>query len=450
MLKPSPATVFARSRSLMRLAPFLVFFVVAIAVVGWHMVKHPQLSPIDENAHFDYLRVLPDVPEGSDRLSQTALRETACRGYPPDLFDRGLVEWDWPPCKSESFDPNAFPGGGHSTAGSTAPFYYAVTAAATRPIATFTDLSPLTLARAFGAMWLAGLMSVSYLLARRINSSRLAAGAAAVFLGTSSDVVTSVSTVGPDTATALTGGLVILAALTYDGSRRTALWLLLATLVASVTKLTAFTAVGAAMIILVCRAMLGRADPLSRHRVLSVGMSALVGTLFAATSAAWFYRPTTAGSEADAAAAAGPVPERTPVSQIVPWADIKSSLFFNFLPPNVGNYNASFLEDLENANLERLMAGVMVMSLLATAMVLRRNTRASAIGWGVLTMAVVGPAMLIWLNAYAYGMYFALPARYGYGLLTAFAAVTAWTLRGAGPARALAIVAAASFANVFV
>lgn len=182
---------------------------------------------------------------------------------------------------------------------------------------------------------------------------------------------------------------------------------------------------------------------------MTVGLAGLVGATFAVMSAAWFYRPSP-GSETDVAATGAPLIERTPVNQLVPWADIKSVLFFNFLPPNVGNYNASFFEDVENANLERLMAGVMVVSVLACAMALRRCTRASAMGWGVLTMAVVGPVVLTWLNAYAYSMYFALPPRYGYGLLAAFAAVTAWTLRGVGPARALAVLALASFANVFV
>ena len=63
---------------------------------------------------------------------------------------------------------------------------------------------------------------------------------------------------GPDTATAVTSGLVLLAALSYDGTRRRAGWFLLAVAIAALTKLTAFEAVGAALIYLVVLPLLAR------------------------------------------------------------------------------------------------------------------------------------------------------------------------------------------------
>lgn len=425
-----------------RFVPVAMFLVLAASVVGFHMAKYPYLSPIDENVHFDYLRRLPEIPSGT--MSQDSLRMTACRGYSPALFDRGLATYQWPPCKSETFDPAAFPGGGKSTAGTTAPLYYFVTAALTRPIAYVIDMPLLPLVRAANALWLAALMTVAYWLARRLRATRLAAGAAAVILGTSSDVVTSASTVGPDTATAVTGGLILLMAVSHDGSRRSTVFLLGAVLLGALTKLTAFTAVGAAMIVLLGRAIMAtnprRPRPVSR----ATGTVAAVFALFTVLSLAWFMRPALHDT-GDAATQATP---RVDVD--VPWSDIPVQLFFNFLPPNIGNYNAEFLEGLANTRLEQLMTGLLMFGVLAGALALRRAPAVSALGFGVIIMAALGPVFLTALNDYAYDQYFALPPRYGYGLLTGFAALMAWTFRGPVAARALAVIAGASLVNIFI
>jgi hypothetical protein len=419
-----------------RLAPVGVFLAVAVAVIGWHMVKYPYLSPIDENAQFDYIRIAPRIPSGT--LSQDTLRLTACRGYSPSLPDRGLATYTWPPCRSKHFDPAVFPGGGLSTAGTTAPLYYYLTAVVTRPFAFVAHLPLLNVVRAVNVFWLTGLMMVSYLIARRVRAPRAAAMAAAVVVGTSSDVVTSAATAGPDTATAVTGGLVILAALAYDGTRRSTALLLAAVAVASVTKLTVFTAVGAAMVILLARALLDRHDPPGRDLRRVAGVTAAIGAIFTVASLAWFLRP---GSGASS----------TPTGHVsVPWRANLSALLFNFLPPNYGNFDAEFLEGLFNTRLEGLMAGLLVVSMLAAALAGRTSVRACALGWGVALMAITGPVILTELNALAYDMFMPLPSRYGYGLLAGFAALLAWTCRGKARTRALILVAAVSFLSVFV
>ena len=101
-------------------------------------------------------------------------------------------------------------------------------------------------------------MMVIYLLAERLGASRLAGAGVAVLVGTGSATITSAATMGPDTATAVTSGLVLLAALSYDGTRRRAGWFLLAVAIAALTKLTAFEAVGAALIYLVLLPLLAR------------------------------------------------------------------------------------------------------------------------------------------------------------------------------------------------
>lgn len=423
-----------------QVAPLALFLAVAASVIGWHMYKYPYLSPIDENAQFDYIRILPDVPSGVDTLSQDSLRLTACRGYPPDLFDQGLAQWDWPPCRSDHFDPNAFPGGGKSTAGSTAPFYYFVTAALTRPIAYVVDIPLITLVRAAGILWLTGLMAVGYLIARRVGAARLGAAAAAVMVGTSSDVVSSAATAGPDIATGVMGGLVILASLTYDGSRRTAGLLLLAVALASVTKLTVVTAVGAAMIILLLRALVRRAGPMKLRALPALGLAGLTGVVFVVLSLAWFARP-----KGDAAAE---VPAGAPA--VVPWLDIKAQLFFNFLSPNAGNFNAPFLDGVVNTRIEQLMVGLLMFGVLAGAMALRQNLKVSFLAWAIAVMAVTGPILLTLLNLYANNWYFALPPRYGYGLMAGFIGLAGWAFKGPALARALAVLAGVSFLSVFL
>jgi len=429
-----------------QLLPFAIFLGVAIAVVGWHMHKYPYLSPIDENAHFDYIRILPEIPDPGDRLSQDTLRLTACRAYDPNLSDVGLAKYAWPACNSETFDPNAYPAGGYSSAGSTAPFYYFVTAAMTRPIAYVSDaFNLLNLARIANVFWLTGLMSVSYLVARRIRASRLAAGASAILVATSSDMVTSAATLGPDTATGLTAGLVMLGALAWDGRRRTTLLLLLAVAVAGVTKLTAFTGVGAAIVFLCVNALVGRRRPDQPSRRATFALAGGMGLLFTALSTAWYLRPT----DGAAPPAAAPVPDAPTFLEVIPWSELWHTVFYRFVPPNVGNFNAPFLEGSLNVFLEMVSGGLAVMGVLLAVFALRKHPRVGALGCGVAVMALLGPVLLTFLNAYAYDLYYVLPSRYGYGLLAGFAALAAWAFRGAGGSRALALLASLSFLNLF-
>ena len=101
-------------------------------------------------------------------------------------------------------------------------------------------------------------MVVGYLLALRLRVRPVIAAAAALFTGLAPNIVSSAATLGPDTATALTSGLVLLAALAYDGSRRLAILFVAAVALAALTKFTAFTAVGAAIVYLVVRPLLDR------------------------------------------------------------------------------------------------------------------------------------------------------------------------------------------------
>ncbi len=241
----------------------------------------------------------------------------------------------------------------------------------------------------------------------------------------------------------MTGGLVILASLAYDRSRRSTSLLLAAVAIASITKLTVCTAVGAAMLILLARFVMEPKRRSWRVFLTVAGTVAAAGAVFVALSLAWYFRPVPAVGTA--APATAPVPD-----VVVPWWDIKTQLFFNFLPPDVGNFNASFLESPFNTHFEQLVSGMMLIGVLAAALALRGGPKASALGVGVVVMAVLGPVILTVLNARSYNVYFPLPPRYGDGILAGLAGTMAWTFRAKAGERALVLLAIVSFVNVFV
>lgn len=423
-----------------RVAPYLLFLAVAIGVVAFHLDKFPYVSPIDEGVHYDYIENLPHVPSGGEKMDQDALRETACRTYGPD-YPQAL-----PPCGTTPYDPNTFPSQGFSTAGTTPPVYYAVTGVVARPLATFTSWSVWEISRGLGALWLAGLMSVCFLLARRLGAPRFAAVGTSLLVGTSTDVVSSAATIGPDVATAMGGGLVVLAAVAYDGSRRSSLLVLGSVLLASLMKFTAFTAVGAAIILVLLVAWGHRHDDdrpgIGKVVVLAGGMFAVFGL----SSFLWGLR-----YQATNIIDVDTIPMNLVfLSEEIRWADINATLYYTFVTPITGNWNALFLDNFTNGRLEGVVVGVLVLGVLAAAFTWGRDWVVSGLGWGVVVLALLGPLMLTLLNFYANGLFFGIPPRYGFALLPAYAAAAAWTLRGAGASRAIFVVGALSVLSLFL
>ncbi len=245
----APGRRWALPPNLLLALLFLACSVVSVAVL---MDKYPYPSPIDEVVHYDFIHDAPHVPVIGEKISQSAMHEWACRTSGPEYV------LPLPPCRPGPYDPAAFPGAGASTAGGSGPVYYYVTAVFARPVAAVTGWSLFSVARGFGAVWLAALMMVSYLIAERLGASRLAGAGAAILVGTGSSAITSAGTMGPDTTTAVMSGLVMLAVLSYDGTRRRAGWFLVAVALAALTKFTAFEAVGAAVLYLVVLPLLSR------------------------------------------------------------------------------------------------------------------------------------------------------------------------------------------------
>lgn len=203
------------------------------------------VSLIDEAPHLDYvLRMPSDFPAAGKPLLEETQDVWACR-----RMERPVP---LPACGSE-YSHADFPNGGYGLAGSHPPVYYVVTAAVGGLLRAATPLDTLDAYRMVGVLWLGGALTVSYLVAVRLGASRATAACLVVVAAATSSAVARASTLGPDMASWFTGGLVVLAAVSHAGRRRDTLCLLLACLLAALTKQTAFMAVGAAMIYLVLR-----------------------------------------------------------------------------------------------------------------------------------------------------------------------------------------------------
>ncbi len=436
MTTSSPDT---RRRATASALLLLLFLACSAVAVGKVMHEYPYPSPIDEVVHFDYIHDFPHVPVNGERVSAEGLDEWACRTMGPEYVLRV------PDCGGP-YEARKFPGQGYSTAGSTPPLYYGVTAVIARPVVKLTPWSLWDVSRAVGALWLTALMAVIYLLARRFRVSRTTAAAAALFTGLSPTVVASAATMGPDTATAVTSGVVMLAALAYDGSRRRLLLLLGAVALAAVTKFTAFAGVGAVVLFLLLRPLLARGEHRRAPYDLRAGLLAAAGSLvvFGAISYAWGLRFQST-SLVD--------PDQIPINVLlhadsVDWGAIWESMLYSLLSPGTGNWQPGFLNDGTNVFLVTVMSGVFAVSTVVGALALRNRPRVSAFGIGLLVMAVVTPFVLVALNFYENHLYFQLSPRYGYALLPGIAAVTAWVFRAPAYGRALALLAVLSLVNL--
>ena len=339
------------------------------------MDKYPYPSPIDEVVHYDFIHDAPHVPVIGEKISQSAMHEWACRTSGPEYV------LPLPPCGPGPYDPAAFPGAGESTAGGSGPVYYYVTAAFARPLTAVTGWSLFNVARGFGAVWLAALMMVSYLIAERLGASRLAAAGAAVLVGTGSSTITVGRHVGPGHGHGSMSGLVMLAVLTYDGTRRRAVWFLVAVALAALTKFTAFEAVGAAMVYLVVLPLLSRRARRMRTRRRSQEpppplraslLTAAAGlATFAVVSFLWGLRLNLTATEG---------PEASPLygmlhAEHIDWGSLIEPLLYVFYSPATGNWQPAFLNDPTNDFVAVVTAGLLNGGVLAAALALRSAPR---------------------------------------------------------------------------
>ena len=183
--------------------PLLFCVVLPTAVVGNVIQRHSQFSPIDEQAHFDYVERLYShgVPMLGDRLLPSTLREIACRGTALP----GIVT---PPCDSPTLAAKDFPGEGYQYQAQQPPLYYAITAPVAKVMEKVVGLGPVGSARIMGVLLLVAGLLLSWHVAMLMKISRLTSLAGIAMMGLSPTVVYYSAIVTNDSAAILCGALV--------------------------------------------------------------------------------------------------------------------------------------------------------------------------------------------------------------------------------------------------
>ena len=406
--------------------------VVAVVLVGIQSRFHHVLTSPGEPAQLDYVLSLPRVPAEGALLSEESV--------PVGLTREQIAD------------------GPYSFAGATPPAYYVATAVVARPVAALTGWTTLSVARWLGAGWLALLMLVAFALARRMGVPRFPAAAATTAVAASTSLATSAAYLGSDVAGAAAGGLVLLAAWTYDGSRRALLFLAGACVLAGLTKLTAVTAVGAAMVMLLARAVLARrsraaahdsdaADEGARPDTLTVG-AALLGAAVAAAgflvpAVSWLLR-TRATAELDA----GALPAFAPyVAQSIDWSLYVEGMFYPWLSPVVSSWVTFAVIDAPELTLIYLLLALFPVAVLGAAFTTDRPALAG-LGIGLAVAMVAGPFAFLETNFLLNGLLMPVEPRYGLGLLAGATATVAWLFRHRGGGWVLLVITAFSVLNL--
>jgi hypothetical protein len=212
--------------------PLLFCVVLPTAVVGSVIQRHSQFSPIDEQAHFDYVERLYShgLPAVGDPLMESTLKEIACRGTALP----GIVT---PPCNSATFTAKDFPGEGFQYEAQQPPLYYAVAAPIAKVMEKVMGLGSVGSARLIGVLLLIGGLLLSWHVAQLMKIPRLTSLAGIAVMGLSPTVVYYSAIVNNDSAGILCGALVCyVAALAHTQQRSYAKYALVVGVVCAFTK----------------------------------------------------------------------------------------------------------------------------------------------------------------------------------------------------------------------
>ena len=402
-----------------RVATVAGFLAVACLLVGLQSRHHDTLAAPGETAQVDYLIALPHVPATGDEVS-------------PDALPAGA-------------SAAALPEGPYSYAGSTPPLYYVATAVVSRPVAAVTGWSVLDVARWCGVLWLGSFLAVTFLLSRLVGASRLAAAAAATFVAASTSLATAAAYVGPDVAGAAVGGLVLIAAWRYDGSRRALLVLGGVCVVAGLTKLTLAVAVMAAALMLLARPLLTRR---SRHPA-PFGPALLgatvAGVAFLVPAVGWIVR-----TRVDAEVSAKTLNVYSPfVVDHVDWGGYADTLLYPWLSPISSMWATGSLTDPTDNVVGLVVLAMLSIGALSAALSFRLP-RLAALGVGLVVTTIAGPAIYVELDFLVNGLAMPIEPRHALALLPGTTACAAWLLRDRGGAGALVVACGWSLFNLLI
>ncbi len=203
------ATCFP-TRAALGLALTVCVFV-PVLLVALQTAQNPKFSPIDEAAHWDYVKRIAggSVPRMGQLLEQGTLREQSCR----ETALGGLVV---PDCRTAVLRASNFPGGGQQYEAQQPPTYYALTVPVRwlgHDVLGFSDVGAT---RAGGYLWLPlGLLAL-WCAGLVLGLSPSPVGSGVLLIATAPLVIYASSVVSNDVPAIFAGGLVaLLAALAY-------------------------------------------------------------------------------------------------------------------------------------------------------------------------------------------------------------------------------------------
>jgi len=398
-------------------------FLMSALLVSMHVGGYTKLSPIDELQHIDYLYQIPDHPEPDDRVGQRALHQQLCRGVDAEGFGP-------PACQAGRLDPKVFQEKGYNTAAGYTPAYYAITRVGAETLLLLTPLDDLvTAGRLTGGLWLGLGLGLIYVVGRVRRISRLPLVAVTVLLGASPALLFPSSTIAPDAAALVAGGLMMLTLTWWERrpSWRSAGLLVLACVLATAIKLTYLVAVGLVGLYLLVRWWRGR-SPRSLPRTTPL-LAVACGIAFLVVPVAWATYLAT-------------LPQITPddlpamATQFAvtgfPWTGLSDSLLVLLSPLSspwvpVGSPQLTYLTTSVVSIV--ITAGAVAAGVFGAAREPERD-----LARATLLAALVGAAGLVVMGYLMAGSYIPLPARYGAALVPALAlsAAAAAQRRSAG------------------
>ena len=416
------------------LTPVLLVLI-ALTMVSLHVGSYPKVGPIDELQHIDYLYKSPSAVAPGERVGQEAMREEACRG----LYHRFRL----PACSTTShYNPNVFQEQGYNTAYINTPLYYSIThlfASAIQRVTGFKNL--VTAGRLVGGLWLAAGLVIAYFAGLRLGAARLPLASVLVITACIPAVVYPSSTVTPDAATFAVGAAALWSVLWWE-ERPQRRWPILVTITTialciKMTNIVVLVALGVYMMLRMFNGITSREPipPKQSARTWLTGGALLAGTALV-VGLAW-----TAAMNSMGDASQIPMNRRYSVTSL-PVAPLFRYLG-NWVLPVSNNWTGEGHPELETL-LQRIGPLLLSAGMIAAALFGVIPSRARSVAWSWLLIAFFGASAFI-VTGYVYqSVYVPPPARYGYTLVPAMAALTSMGIRTRPACAVVMILAIAS------
>lgn len=446
--EPHEGRVARLLRTRQLLVSVVVLVLAGLAITALHTHRHPEMSPVDELQHIDYLFKAPHVVHSGEKVGQDAMREQACRRLPA-----------WPQTEACStttvYDPLDFQESGSNTAAIYTPFYYTVTKVVAWPLQAVTGAGLVTAARLVGGLWLAGGLVMSLLAARRLGAHPYTATGLLLATATVPTVLYPAATITPD-AMALLGGAALLWSVLWwleAPSRRWWLPALLSGVVVAVKALNILVVVLLALFVLlravVTEVRRRRAGPAADQAAGADGDAAAGSAPGAAQSALVIaamsavalvlavgyiaYTGATAVASSDGVA----MTERARVDSFPAVATVEHLGVFLQVFFDAGSVNV--LGPVGAIN-QRLLGLIVFGGTFGALLVARRiSLDVRLLALSLMVVGMIGAPLIIAFTYVSQGSFVPIPGRYALTLIPAGVAVAAVALRDR-PARITAVV----------